>query len=1068
MLAQSSTRAVPRRLRAGNPEGSVHLGRCLQLATRNRGYEHAGSRRSPLPPSVIAWYSSRMTRATDILRRRRRRARGGGRVLLIFSQIAGLSLLGVVLIAATGAASAVAAAAGLYSYLTQDLPDAADIEKVETDTDTAFQTTKIYDRTGQVLLYEVIDPSGGDRQWVPLEEMPQSVIDATVASEDKTFWENKGFDPEGIARAFVANLRSQELQGGSSITQQLVKNVLIDPEDRVVGEEGPTTKDYVRKMRELLLANEVSRRYEKEQILEWYLNTNFYGNLAYGIEAAAQVYFGKSARELTLPEAAMLAPIPQFWVQNPFDNLDEATERQHLVLQFMHRDGYITEEQLVQAKYTPLTYAGGVEERYDLIAPHFAIYARKQLEQMLGETLVYKGGLRVVTSIDLELQHQAECVARAHVARLSGPGSALPADEAAACRAADLLPPLSQADLTKDHNVSNASVVSLDPRTGEILVMVGSLDYWDEDIDGQFNVALANRQPGSSFKPFTYVTALAQGYTPATMILDVTAAVPPGPPAFWPPANYDRREHGPVSLRSALANSYNLPAVIVMDWVGVDNVIRTAHHMGITTIEHGTDCGLALTLGCGEVKLLDMAYAFSVFDNMGVMIGEHRPDQNQRSGFRELDPVAILHVEDKNGEVIYQYTEPQRREILTPQLAWLMNDIMSDRRARCAAFGCPNALELPGERPAAAKTGTTNDYKDAWTIGYTPQLVTAVWVGNSDNAPMENTPGSKGAAPIWNAFMSFALEDKPTLSWAQPPRISKTTVCATSGLLPTRWCPARAEHFVSGTEPTNPDTIYQAVRVNRETGRLATVFTPPELVEEKVFTLLPPEAADWLAGLSEAERQRWPQPPTEYDTVQGPAPGTGPVAILSPLPYAYLGGQVQIRGNVQVENLAFYRVTFGSGLNPSAWQLIGAEHGDARNNELLEVWDVAGLDGLYSLQLTAVRHDQSYEQATIQVTVDNTPPEIELTFPLQGQEFFLPEDEWVTIQPFVQDNVSMDRVDFFLDDRRIGTSSVAPFTHQWVIRGATGNHTIYAVAYDAAGNSARSVPVQIRVTSPGG
>ncbi len=599
-------------------------------------------------------------------------------MLAIFFQVIGIGLLGIIVIVVVGVGATVAAAAGVYAHVTQDLPDPSDIEKVEIDTDTAFQTTKIYDRTGQVLLYEVIDPSGGDRQWIPIGAVPQNLIDATVSSEDKSFWENKGYDLEGIGRALVSNLRGEEVQGGSSITQQLVKNVLIDPEDRIVGEEGPTLQDYERKARELLLAMEISRRYEKEQVLEWYLNTNYYGNLAYGIEAAAQVYFGKSASDLTLPEAAMLAPIPQHFVQNPFDNLEGAIKRQHLVLEFMLRDGYITEEQMVQAKFTPLVYAGGVEERYDIVAPHFAIYARKQLEEMFGETLVYKGGLKVITTIDLELQRQAECVARAHVARLSGQETgALAADESAACAAAEFLPPLGQADLNQDHHVSNASVVALDPRTGEILVMVGSLDYWDESIDGQFNVSLAYRQPGSSFKPFTYVTALAQGYTPATMILDVKAAVPPGPPAFWPPTNYDRRDHGPVSLRSALANSYNLPAVIVMDWVGVDNVIRTAHHMGITTIEHGTECGLALTLGCGEVRLLDMTYAFGVFDNLGVMVGRERPEQNRRSGYRELDPVSILHVEDRHGDTIYQYTQPRRREILTPPLGGLLISILS-------------------------------------------------------------------------------------------------------------------------------------------------------------------------------------------------------------------------------------------------------------------------------------------------------------------------------------------------------------------------------------------------------
>ncbi|MBN1317543.1 MAG: transglycosylase domain-containing protein [Anaerolineales bacterium] len=1009
-----------------------------------------------------------MINSTDILRRRRRRKaqrQGGGRVLLILSQVVILGLIAIVLLNASVALAGVATVAGFYSYIVQDLPDAADIEKIETDTNTSFQTTKIYDRTGQELLYEIIDPSGGDRQWISIDDIPQVVIDATVASEDKTFWENKGYDLEGMARALIGNIRGEGVQGGSSITQQLVKNALIDPEDRIVSEEGPDFDDYVRKAREVLLANEITRRYEKEKILEWYLNTNWYGNLAYGIEAAARVYFDKSARELTLPEAAMLAPIPQYAAQNPFDNPDEAVNRQQLVLDFMVRDNYITEEEMVEAKFAPLTYAGGVEERYDILEPHFSIYARKQLEEMFGEKLVYQGGLKVITSINLDLQHQAECVARIHVKRLAGNGYEPSESELAECPAARYLPALSQSDVNKDHNVSNASLVALDPTTGEILVMAGSLDFWNEDIDGQYNVALANRQPGSSFKPFTYVTALAQGYTPATMILDVKAAVPPGPPAFWPPANYDRKEHGPVSMRQALANSYNLPAVIAMDWVGVDNVVRTAHHMGITTIDYGSECGLALTLGCGEVKLLDMVYSFSVFDNLGVMIGEDRAEEEIRSGYRELDPVSILYVEDKDGNVLYQYTEPKRREILTPQLAWLMNSMMSDRSARCPGFGCPNALELPDERPAAAKTGTTNDYKDAWTIGFTPQLAAGVWVGNSDNASMVDTPGSKGAAPIWNAFMSYAMQDKPIQTWTQPSGINQMSVCATSGLLPTQWCPTKTEYFINGTEPTTVDTIYQAVRINRETQKLATVFTPPELVEEKVYTLLPPEAADWLASLSEEASERWPQPPTEYDTIQGQASGTGPVAIISPLPYAYVNGQVELYGNVQMDNLAFYRIAFGSGLNPSAWQLIGSEHGETRNNELLEVWDVSGLDGLYSVQLTAVRHDQSIEQATIQVTVDNTPPEIFLSFPLADQEFFWPDDEWVTIQPLVQDNVSMDRVEFYVDNQMVGSSAVAPFTYQWVIRGSAGGHNLHAIAYDAAGNSTESDSVKIWVTN---
>ncbi|MCA9982108.1 MAG: transglycosylase domain-containing protein, partial [Anaerolineales bacterium] len=474
----------------------------------------------------------------------------------------------------------------------------------------------------------------------------------------------------------------------------------------------------------------------------------------------ARVYFNKTAAELTLAEAAMLAAIPQSPALNPINAPEQAKARQELVLDAMFREGMISREELVAAKFTPLTVAPSLEERFDIIAPHYALRVRQELEQQFGAEQVLRGGLSVYTALDLELQSQAECVARAHVARLSGAlGSGLPADEASNCPAIAFLPTPNTAELGIDRNVNNAAVVLIDPRTGELKAMVGSLDYWDESIDGSFNVAADGlRQPGSSFKPFTYLTAFSQGYTPATMVLDVETDFGTAYNGVaYVPQNYDRIFHGPMSIRQALGNSYNVPAVEVMSWVGVDSVIRTAHKMGITSLDKGPNqYGLSLTLGGGEVRPLDMAYAFGVLANGGQMIGQPVPEPRQRLGFRTLEPVTILRVEDRNGAAIYEYNQPQQQQILTPPLAYLMNDILSDAQARCAGFGCPNVLELPGGRPAAVKTGTTNDYRDAWTVGYTPQLVTAVWVGNTDNSPMDAVPGSRGAAPIWHAIMSYA------------------------------------------------------------------------------------------------------------------------------------------------------------------------------------------------------------------------------------------------------------------------------------------------------------------------
>ena len=990
------------------------------------------------------------------LRHRRQKAQRSGLSQIL--RIIGILLLILLFLNGSIALGGGSAVIGAYAYFTRDLPEPEAIEAADEN----FETTKIYDRTSQNLLYEVIDPTGGDRTWVPLDQIPDTLICATVASEDRSFWENPGFNPRGIARAFWANIRGQQIQGGSSITQQLIKNVVIEKERRYISAEGPSWKDYERKITEILLAYRITQKYSKEQILEWYLNTNFYGNLAYGIEAASRVYFGKSASELTLSEAATLAAIPQFPKMNPFDDPEAARKRQGLVLDAMVRQGCITREQAVAAKYEPWHLATLVE-RFDIQAPHFSIYVRKQLEEMFGPEMVYRGGLRVYTTLDLDLQEQAECVARAQIRRLSGEDDEAVVQEAIAngCQAAQFLPPLYAAGVGRDHHVSNAAVVAIRPGTGEILAMVGSLDYWNQEIDGHFNVAVDGlRQPGSSFKPFTYVTLLAQGDNVAHMFLDVRKAFqqPNGVP--YVPENYDRKYHGPQRMRLALARSYNIPAVEALSLAGVDNVIRTAHKMGITTLDKGLDYyGLSLTLGGGEVHLIDMVYAFSVFANGGRMVGVPVPEAQRRPGYRELNPVAILRVEDRDGKILWQYDESQRqqRDILSPQLAYIMNSILSDRQARCAAFGCPNALELDNNRPAAAKTGTTNDYVDAWTIGYTPQLAAGVWVGNTDNSPMEHVPGSKGAAPIWKAIMEYALADEPIVDFPRPEGLVEKQVCAVSGLLPTPHCPTVTEIFIPGTEPTTYDTIHQVFRINRETGKLATVYTPPELVEEKVFEVYPPEALDWAI-----ENER-PLPPTEWDTVYGPNPHAAEVSIVEPQPYSYISGAVVIVGNARGGDFNFYRLAYGAGLNPEAWIQIGIDHGNQVDNGPLEFWDVSQIEeGLYSLQLTVVNRDGSFRQHTIQVTVDNTPPELELTYPPNGAEYIFGDDEWVNVNVEVQDNISVDRVEFYIDDELFSTRRVAPFNDRWIIK-STGAHTIHVIAYDAAGNKTESPKVKIFV-----
>jgi membrane peptidoglycan carboxypeptidase len=879
---------------------------------------------------------------------------------------------------------------GIYSYYAQDLPDPRAIETEQEN----FETTKIYDRTGNALLYEVFDPRLGDREYMMLSQIPEQCIDVTVALEDKTFWENPGFDPEGIARAFWQNLQGGTIQGGSSITQQLIKNIIIDPEERV-------RRSYARKIKEVILATEITRRYQKPQILEWYLNTNHYGNLAYGIQAAAQVYFQKPAAQLGLAECAMLAPIPQFPLLNPIDRPEQAKQRQKLALDSMVRDGYVTQEEADAAYAVPLEVRP-VQERFDIVAPHFSIYVRKQLEEMLGPDLVYRGGLKVYTTLDLDLNSEAERIAREQVDTLMAEG----------------------------HNASNACVTAVRPKTGEIMAMVGSIDYWNEEIDGNVNVCVADpgRQPGSSFKPFTYATAFAQQtLNPATLVMDVRRSFPDPPNPPYVPENYDRKYHGPVRLRVALARSYNIPAVWTLQQAGVRNVINTAHRMGITTL-NGDFYGLALTLGGGEVKPLDMAYAFSVFGNVGVMAGQPVPPEVQRPGHRTLEPVAILRVEDSAGNVLWQYSEPETQQVLDPALAYLMADILSDNDARAAAFGRDSDLYFE-DRRVAAKTGTTNDFRDNWTIGFTPQIAVAVWVGNNDNEPMKDVTGLSGAAPIWHDVMAYYLKDKPPEWYLRPAGLMDVRVDGVSGLLPTDRSPSTIlEMFLEGSEPKIQDNVHQVFRINRENGKLATVYTPPQLVEERVYEIYPPEAADWMLDNDIA------QPPAAYDDAYGPPVATGPVAIMHPAPYQYVSGGLVISGSAMTDNFALYRLEYGQGLNPVSWTQLGGDHGNQVDRGPLEFWDTAGVpEGLYTLQLTVLRHDQTFQQTAAQVTVDNTPPQVTLLNPPDGKLYKMEDDEWVNIQVEAVDNVSMDRVEFHLDGRKIEEATVAPYSMRWII-----------------------------------
>ncbi|RME79837.1 MAG: penicillin-binding protein 1C, partial [Chloroflexi bacterium] len=768
----------------------------------------------------------------------------------------------------------------LYFWYASQLPPAEELLTRRLQ----FATTRITDREGN-LLWEIIDPTGGRRTVVPLSRISPHLVNATIATEDRFFFLNVGVDPIAIARAVYYNVSEHRIvSGASTITQQLARNVLLSPEER-------TEQTLSRKIKEAVLAVEINRRYTKEQILEIYLNQIYYGNLAYGIEAAAQTYFGKSAADLTLPEAALLAGLPQSpAVYDPYTNPDGAKQRQATVLDLMVEAGYITPAQAQAAKQTELQFR---EQAAAFAAPHFVAFVRQELEKIVPPEYIYQAGLRVQTTLDPRLQAIAEEEVRKHVDALAA------------------------------RHVTNGALVALDVSTGEVLALVGSKDFRDEAIDGQVNMATSPRQPGSTIKPLTYLAAFERlNYTPSTLIMDTPVEYPDGAGGVYKPENYDRKYHGPVSLRVALANSYNIPAVKTLERVGIDALKEMAARLGITTLTR-SDYGLSLALGSGEVPLIEMTGAYQAMANSGVLV----------------PPTAILKITDSFGREITP-PRPQPRQVLRPEHAYLITHILADNEARAISFGPNSPLRL--SRPAAAKTGTTNEFRDNWTIGYTPDIVAGVWVGNADNSPMQDVSGLTGAAPIWHNFMERAHEGRPVRDFVRPPGIIELEVCADSGTIPSQVCPKRRkEIFFKDQPPLGPEhDIHQLIKIDRNSGLRANEFCQSN-VEERYYQVYPPDGREW------AIEHGIEQPPDEF------CPASNIFArITSPPDGSTVRGILRLEGAATAANFSHYQVELGVGVGPQAFVQILGPVGQIVEQGVLGQFDTTQVDnGPYTLRL---------------------------------------------------------------------------------------------------------------------
>lgn len=831
-----------------------------------------------------------------------------------------------------------------YIYIASDLPSVGELRSRAS----TFETARIYDSAGNEL-YALADPNAGNRTSVSIDQISPFLINATIATEDSRFRENTlGFDPIAIGRAVITAVREGDAYAGggaSTITQQLARALLLDDEER--GE-----RTIRRKIREIILAAEMDRTYDKDTILELYLNEINYGNRAYGIQAAAETYFNKSAADLTLSEASLLAGLPQapaWW--DPFVNPEQAIGRQWEVLLNMSEQGYVTAQE-AQAAINEMNLRIGTltPPRVDISHPHFVFTVLQQLETANDAQSIYRGGLRVYTTLEPGTQRLAEDVLAANRGNINSWGA------------------------------NNGAVVSMDPRTGAILALVGSLDYNDESISGQVNMAMSPRQPGSTIKPFVYLAAMQKGWTASTLLWDIETQFPDGSNPPYVPKNYDNGFHGPLLLREALGNSYNITAVKALEQVGVcdfiafmNRVVPGALNEDGCVNSNPRQYGLALSLGGGEISPLQMATAYSTLANGG-----------QRAA-----PYAISRIEDKDGNVLFEHVAPEPEQVVSADAAYVISDILSDNGARQPSFGQNNNL-IVGSHRVAAKTGTSGtdafDVRDGWTIGYTPEVVTAVWVGNTDNQPVaEGGSGYRMASPVWNGFMSQYLAARTPAQFVRPVTVVDREICAASGTIPSASCGNRkVEIFAQAQLPLGAEEDFlQSVPVDLWTGLRANeacgesvyeasfvnllVFGPDETVRQRETRLAQTwlettgQGRDWAGQRSIGLPLRLP--PERYCDGSTPRPIA---EFVSPPPQSELTGIYDFVGTAKAPNFAGYALDYGFGFEPEGWgELTERGLGEVENGVLFrwdtdELSDRIGQSGAMAVRLTVFGPDNPY------------------------------------------------------------------------------------------------------------
>lgn len=896
-----------------------------------------------------------------------------------------------------------------YARISSGLPS---IEELPVLLDPAngelLQPTRLTDRSGQVTLTTLANP-GVDRVYLsvnpdePLHFSPQ-LVRAVVARLEPSFWQSPGYA--------LDDLRDPQPH---TIAERLASDLLLWNE--------PLSENRAVRMR--ILAAQLVRNYGRTRVLEWYLNSAYFGHLAFGAESASKLYLQKSAQDLTLAESALLAVLLDFPALNPIDAPGAILDTQHLFLAEMAQSGIVSTADFSSALREELEFRKSIASP-ESSAPSFTRMAIAQLENVMGQRRLERGGLVVQTTMDLSLQDEYDCAALAQLMVFENPSGSGVAYESTSCNAALLLP--TQVFTGLDGRGLIAAGMVADPKNGQVLAYLSPVDY-----SGIFHTDPIY-QPGTLISPFIAITGFTGGFSPSSLKWDIPATDSSQIEMINPDGIY----HGPVSLRSAIVNDYLTPMVQLASQMDLSRVNQLTSALDLPLPDALTPADLYTSRF--SANFLELATAYSALANSGTSTGAATP-----AGTIELN--FSLKVLSVSNRLVLDRSTPAASPVLSEQLAYLINDVLSDNATRRDEYGYPNPFETG--QITAVKIGQTADKSQVWTLGYTPERLVITWMGIPEPGSVKLQP--EVSAGLWNAMMKTVTAGMANSGWVRPSGISELEVCVPSGMLPSLDCPeTRKEIFLSGNEPVAADTLFEKIQVNRESGLRATVFTAPELIEEKIVMNVPASMRQWAID------NGYDVAPAGYDSI--PYMTQNPNAqLVSPALFSTVGGKVTITGTAAGNNFAYYSLQFGKGINPGSWQQIAGEVATPVENGTLGEWDTTGLNGLYALRLLVVTTSNEVTQAVSQVTLDNIPPLITLTTPTADQQLQAVNNK-VTLAAAITDSASVSKVEWWIDGKLAGSQTASPYAFQ--VTYAKGKHTVQLKAWDSAGNLAQSPTIE--------